>query len=235
MDQRERHDDLFEALRSLLDGRQVGIWTALPGIIQSFDAGVAAERAPTCVVQPAIQGRVTSLDPASGQTVTKFVNLPQLLDCPVQFPGGGGCSLTFPVKKGDECLVVFASRCIDAWWAQGGIQPPMEARMHDLSDGFVLLGYRSSPRAIANISTTKTQLRSDDGQAYVELDPTGHIVNAVAPGGFNVTGPLTVHGAVSITGGATIDTLKVTTSADLDNGNGTYIKTVAGQSTTAKA
>ena len=29
------------------------------------------------------------------------------------FPGGGGFALTFPVAAGDECLVVFASRCID--------------------------------------------------------------------------------------------------------------------------
>lgn len=203
MDIRERSGDLFEALRTQLDGRQVAIWTALPGIIQSFDPGEPGGEGPTCVVQPAIQGRVTSVDPGTGQATTKFVNLPQLLDCPVQFPAGGGCSLTFPVQKGDECLVVFASRCIDAWWAQGGVQPPMEARMHDLSDGFVLLGFRSNPRALANISTTTTQLRSDDGSTFVEVNPLGS-VNVTAPHGAVITGEVAITGSLDVSGNMTV-------------------------------
>ncbi|MFW8450019.1 Gp138 family membrane-puncturing spike protein, partial [Klebsiella pneumoniae] len=64
------------------------------------------------------------------------VNLPLLVDVPVVFPRGGGCTLTFPVKPGDECLVIFADRCIDFWWQSGGIQEPVDERMHDLSDAF---------------------------------------------------------------------------------------------------
>ena len=68
---------------------------------------------------------------------------------PVVFPGGGGFALTFPVAAGDECLVVFASRCIDAWWQSGGVGEPMEPRMHDLSDGFALIGVRSQPAHVS--------------------------------------------------------------------------------------
>lgn len=153
-----------------LDGRQTTIWTALPGIIESFDAAKM-----TCVVQPAIQGRNTTKD-----GVASFVNMPLLLDCPVVFPGGGGVTLTFPVKKGDEALVVLASRCIDGWWQLGGVQPQLEARMHDLSDGFALVGVRSQPRKLSGVSTAHAQLRSDDGEAFVDLDPTGHVVKIQA-------------------------------------------------------
>ena len=38
MDRRERLDDPVEAQRAALDGRQAEIWTALPGIFQSFDS-----------------------------------------------------------------------------------------------------------------------------------------------------------------------------------------------------
>ncbi|MDD2056621.1 hypothetical protein NPS58_04060 [Pseudomonas putida] len=163
----------------------------MPGIIQSFDPG-----AMTCTVQPAIQAYVR--DESGNLTST---NLPLLLDCPVQFPAGGGCTLTFPVAPGDECLVVFASRCIDSWWQSGGIQNQAELRMHDLSDGFALLGFRSQPRVIGAISGSAAQLRSDDGVAFVEVNPATHAINATTTGPLNLTAPLvTINGDVQVNG-----------------------------------
>lgn len=153
------------------------LWTALPGIVQSFDPV-----AMTCQVQPAIQGKVRSED----GTIT-LVNLPMLLDCPVVFPHGGGCSMTFPIKPGDECLVVFSSRAIDLWWQSGGVQAPVEMRMHDLSDGFVLVGAYSQPKVLQNVSTVAVQLRSDDGQAFFELNPETHNFTLTTPGNFSAT------------------------------------------------
>lgn len=195
MDRRERIDDPEVALRAAFDGLRARIWTALPGIIQNFDAS-----AMTCQVQPAVKIPVRNLD---GTIVT--VALPLLVDCPVQFPSGGNCTLTFPVAPGDECLVVFASRCIDSWWQSGGVQEQAELRMHDLSDGFVLLGFRSKPRALAGISTSTTQLRNDAGDTYVDLDPAGKIVKVKAPGGITLDAPMvTMTGAIAVqnSGGA---------------------------------
>lgn len=150
----------------------------------------------TCTVQPTIRMRARGPDGA----VTS-IQLPLLVDCPVQFPAGGNCTLTFPVAQGDECLVVFASRCIDGWWQSGGVQEQAEPRMHDLSDGFVLLGTRSRPRALSGVSTASTQLRSDDGATFLDLNPTTQKVKIVAPGGFDVVTPLaTFSMAVTITG-----------------------------------
>lgn len=191
MDRKERVDDELAALRTALRGWQVGMWTALPGVIESFDAD-----AQTCVAQPAIKIPVR----ASDGTVTTAA-LPPVVDCPVQFPSGGNCTLTFPVTQGDECLIVFASRSVDAWWQSGGVQEQAALRMHDLSDGFVLLGFRSRPRALAGVSGSSTQLRSDDGSTYIDLNPTLQKVRIVAPGGFDVIAPLsTFSAAVSITG-----------------------------------
>ena len=94
---------------------------ALPGVIQSFDPDTV-----TAVVQPAIRYIERDND---GNKATK--DYPLLVDVPVVFPRGGGCTLTFPVKEGDECLVIFADRCIDFWWQSGGIQEPVDGRMHD--------------------------------------------------------------------------------------------------------
>jgi phage baseplate assembly protein V len=132
-------------------------------------------------VQPAIQGKVRDEDGSA-----RLVNLPMLLDCPVVFPHAGGCSLTFPVQPGDECLAVFSCRAIDLWWQSGGVQPPVEVRMHDLSDGFVLPGPYSQPKVIPNVSTTSVQMRSDDGQAYVEINPSSHNITIKTPADVSV-------------------------------------------------
>ncbi|TXH35310.1 MAG: translation initiation factor IF-2 [Rhodospirillaceae bacterium] len=168
MDRRERYRDTQEAMRLVQDALQVRLHTALPGIIQKFDPV-----AMTCEVQAAITFNVMK-----GQGFTP-VELPPFVDCPVHFPSGGGFTLTFPIKPGDECLVIFAERCIDAWWESGGIQNQQEIRFHDLSDGFVIPKVWSQPNVIPAISTSTTQLRSDDGQTFVEVTPVN--VRAHAP------------------------------------------------------
>lgn len=198
MDRRERYNDPEEAFRVALEGGQSKVWTALPGIVQSFDAVKMV-----AVVQPAINGVIRNQDGSYSS-----IQLPLLLDCPVFFPSGGGVTLTFPVTKGDECLVVFSSRCIDSWWELGGIQGQAELRMHDLSDGFCLPGVRSQPRKIT-VSTAGAQLRTDDGLAFIEIDPASHAVkvntsgniDANAGGEISLTAPtITLNGVVNING-----------------------------------
>lgn len=176
MDRRERYNDPEEMMRLAMEGKQAQIWTALPCIIQSFNPA-----AMTCEAQPTVNGIVRQQDGSS-----KEVKMPLLLDCPVFFPGGGGVTLTFPISHGDECLVIFASRCIDSWWQQGGIKGQAELRMHDLSDGFIFAGVRSQPRAFT-VSTTSAQLRTDDGEAYVEINPDSKNINVLTPANVNVT------------------------------------------------
>lgn len=166
MDRRERRTTLHTAMLAFLEGAQAKIWTAFPAIVKSFDATKQ-----TCILLPATEVRVLQKD----GTYT-WVAITQLQDCPVIFPGGGGYTLTFPIQPGDEALVIIASRCIDSWWQQGGTvdnpasQPP-EIRMHDLSDGFAIVGPRSQPRKLSGVSTDACQLRSDDGETLVELSP----------------------------------------------------------------
>lgn len=167
-----------------MDSRLAGLWTALPGIIQSFNSSAL-----TCTVQPAITGKARQPDGAISE-----IQLPLLQDCPVVFPGGGGCILTFPLVAGDECLVVFASRCIDSWWQLGGVRGQAEYRMHDLSDGFVIPGPRSTPRATT--AAGKTQLRTENSSAIIEIE-NGKIRlkgNVTVEGNVNISGDLTVSG-----------------------------------------
>jgi hypothetical protein len=146
----ERYVDEESAFRQAFQGLQTGIWTAEPGIIQS----VLAQDGTTSV-QLAIKG--TTVNPDS---TTNLVNIVKLQKVPVKFFGGGGLFMTHPIAQGDDCLVVFARRCIDSWWQQGGVQAPFEFRLHDINDGFCIPGFFSVPRALANVSMTSIQLRS---------------------------------------------------------------------------
>ncbi|WP_107311350.1 Gp138 family membrane-puncturing spike protein [Burkholderia metallica] len=191
MDRRERTDDELEALKHAIGARLTEVWTALPGTVESFDPATM-----TVTVQPGTKDSIRNED---GTISTS--PFPLLTDCPVVWQGGGGVTATFPIAAGDECLIVFASRCIDAWWQSGGVQEQAEPRTHSLADGFALIGVRSRPRALSGVSATSAQLRSDDGATYIDLNPTLQKVKIVAPGGFDVVAPLsTFSAAVTITG-----------------------------------
>lgn len=177
MDRRERGADAQTALLAALAGQQSTIWTAIPcKVTKDLDVD---KRTVSC--QPSVKSRVQAADGSFS-----WVQLPLLVDVVVYFPEGGGVTLTFPVKAGDECLVVLASRCIDSWWERGGVQEQPDLRMHDLSDGFAFVGVSSVPRVISDISSSRAQFRSNDGEAYVELDPDTHYIKARTTGRFTV-------------------------------------------------
>jgi hypothetical protein len=201
MDPRERFQDLRVAVSAALDGRQAQIWTCLPAFIVSYDAVRQ-----TCQVQCTIG--IQTIDPLSNTSNPIIINIPVINDCPVVFPHGGGFSLTFPILPNDECLLHVSSRCIDGWWGQGGIVQQGDLRMHDLSDCFVMVGPRSLPNVLSAVSTSTVQLRSDDGQAYIEI-AGGHVVNIVTPSDVNIT----AGGSIKLQAGAGID---MTAATDID-------------------
>jgi hypothetical protein len=188
-DPRQRHADYLETVQTHQDGREAQIHTAMPATVVGYNPGTN-----TVQVQPAIQAVQTMAD-----GTTKPVTITELHDVPVVFQGGGGHVLTFPVGKGDDCLVVFAERSIDYWHQLGGTQKPSDWRMHDINDGFAFVGVRSTPHVPGGgagstknpgpaISTKTTQLRSDDGKMIIELDPAGPTINIAAAKDVNVSG-----------------------------------------------
>lgn len=182
-------NDSQASLRAALNGWQSSMWTAIPCIVVSVDY-----EAMTMVAQPAIQGEI---DLPDGTTQT--VNLPLLLDVPIVYPGAGDFIITFPIAAMDEVLVVFASRCIDSWWQSGVVSPPMEYRMHDLSDGFAIPGPRSQPNTVPDISETEIQVRNKAGTAFISIDEDGKI-KLTSPDSIEITGDVTVTGDVTADG-----------------------------------
>lgn len=217
MNNAERLDDAEEALRLAIESAQASMWTALPGTVVSVDLG-----AQTVSVQPTVQGSVTD-----ETNTSKLVNLPILVDVPIVWPRAGGFALTFPVAVGDEVLVVFASRCIDAWWQSGGIGAPAETRMHDLSDGFAILAPTSQPKKLSNVSASNVQLRNESGSTVVEITAggTARIIGAssvdIQAPTINWTGNIVHTGGTFISGGVTFGTHRhggITTGGGISGG-----------------
>lgn len=114
----------------LMEAMAENLHVALPGEIVSYNSSNR-----TATVQPVIRNWRQKETP------------PLLLDVPVFFPG----NFIIPVNKGDECLVVFADTCIDAWYQNSGVSTPISARRHDLSDGFAFVGFFSKKKATGGI------------------------------------------------------------------------------------
>lgn len=177
------------------------IRVAVPGIIQNFDA-----KEQTVRVQPAIREVVTGSD-----YTPAFIALPELLDVPVVLPRAGDYVITLPIRPGDECLVIFADQCIDAWWQSGGVQNQMDRRRHDLSDGFAILGVWSQPRRLNHYDSDGLKLLNTKTGSSMILDEKGVTIqgtltvigNSVMKGTMTVTGDSTMQGAL-VAGGVNL-------------------------------
>lgn len=154
----ERAGDKDEPLRRLFDSIMSSLRVAVPGIIESFDPDTQ-----TATVRVAVREKVLN------EGVTEDVEIPILPDVLVSMPRAGGFVLAVPVKKGDECLVVFGDTCIDSWFQSGGVQDQMDRRRHDLSDAIAIVGLWSQPRALVDFPTDAAQLRTDSGNTMVEV------------------------------------------------------------------
>lgn len=173
----ERTQDKIEFYQRFKDNIGFDLRVAAPGIIKEVDYAQQ-----TCTVQIAIREKLNF----NGNL--EWAEIPLLLDVPFFVYSGGGYCLTLPIKSGDDCLVVFADNCIDAWWQSGGIQNQVERRRHDFSDGFAIIGFRSQPSTVSSYSSGTAQLRNASGNTYLEI--SGDNINIVASGNIKINGAI---------------------------------------------
>lgn len=99
---------------------------------------------------------------------TQQIPYPLLTHCPVLVLSGGAGRITFPIAKGDPCLVLFNDRDLDNWFESGALAVPNSFRTHSLSDGLVMVGFRHSANKLAGISATDTEL--GQGNTVIGMD-----------------------------------------------------------------
>jgi hypothetical protein len=151
---------IFEALKEL--------HTSMPGIIESFNTETQTAR-----VQPAIR-RIFKTNDGEKEILTP-TDIPLLINVPVIFSGGGGYSVTFPLDKGDECLLIFAERSIDRWYKFGGVRDPGGKRFHSFSDAVAIPGLRSLPNVIESFTSGRIEIRNNDRTSFMSIEDDGTI------------------------------------------------------------
>jgi phage baseplate assembly protein gpV len=180
---------------ALKDSIFQGLRVALPAVVKAFRTGPPAVVDIVAASKELFQLNTGSDSAVSLQTVS--VNLPLIQDVPVLVPSAGGWSLTFPIKAGDECLIVFSDTALDAWLQNGGVDnEPISCRRHDLSDAVAIFGLRSTPRGLPSYSTSSAQLRNDDASVVIDLAPAGITITAPAVT-VNCSGAANVNAASS--------------------------------------
>lgn len=193
--------NLAANIKQGVDAHLKDVHTSMPGIIETFNAATQIAS-----VQPAIK-RIFKLNDGEQEILTPTA-LPILINVPVQFPRGGGFSLTFPVKKGDECLLVFCERSIDNWHKFGGIKKPGAKRFHSLSDATAFVGLSSLVNKVPNYDPINTELKKDDGTVSISLNNNNSMSiyadsDVIITSGttVDITAPLiTITGNLEITG-----------------------------------
>lgn len=227
MDLRERINDDEEMIRTAIEQALSNFWTSAPARVLSFDPG-GEGRGPSVNLQITQKGFVKKAD--GTQTA---VDIPVLQSVPVHYPSGGGMNITFPIAVGDEGMVTFTSRSADTWQQSGGDQQPSDASNNGLSNGYFQPGLRSNPRSIPNISTTQTEIRSDDGNTKISLSGAGGVgiatdkavgisaANGVSIGGGS--GETTITGTVRIIGELIVNDIVFSAHkhTDVQTGGGT--------------
>lgn len=106
-----------------------------------------------------------------------------LVDVPVMTMQAGGFMVTFPVKAGDDCLVLFAQKGYDHWLYSGssetglldGTPTPEHYRAFSLMDGICIVGLRPITRAIPNYNPNDAEFRNESNSQKIVLREDGNI------------------------------------------------------------
>lgn len=160
---------LTTLLRLAVGRELMDIHTALPGVVEEYDAATRRAR-----VIPAIP---LLLDDGS------VMDRPPITDVPVLFPSGGGLSLLFPLQRNDPVLLLFSQRGLDGFKVGYRSGLPARGPIFDMSDAMALAGFGALTTSPA--SATGTSLQTDDGATSVVVEPSGE-VNITAAGPVSV-------------------------------------------------
>lgn len=155
----------------------------------------------------------------------KVFTPPPLIECPVYFAGGSQYFIEHQINPGDECLLVFSQRCIDAWMTTGGVANNPILRFHDFSDAVIFPGVRSQPNKIASFENNGVRLRNKAGDKFIWLKNDGTaeitVTTLKVNGNIEHAGDQTTTGTINADTSVTTPTVTASTSVTAPQVTGT--------------
>ena len=101
--------------------------------------------------------------------------------------------ITYPLKEGDECILLFSDREIESWFINGNVNPEIYPRLHDLTDAVAIVGLRSLPNMISILTNA---LHLFYGSSDIQLLENQININSTL---LNIVGNTTQTGTITAT------------------------------------
>jgi hypothetical protein len=153
-----------QVVNQAIEKALVHTWTAIPGIVDSFNPEKQIASVKVVVKQEY---------PKWGAGETAERDHPILSYVPVCFPGGSRFHITYNLEPGDTGLVIFSARALDDWLEHGKILKPAVRRKHSFSDALFLPGFRSFPEVITEFQPDGIEIRNKSRTSYIRLNDNG--------------------------------------------------------------
>lgn len=126
---------------------------------------------------------------------------PPMTNVPYMSLCGGTAGLTFPITKGDECLLFVCDYDYNSWYLTGENSIPEQRRRHDISDSIALVGLHNNTRLINPYSSDVKLFRN--ATSYMEIKQS--VIDIITSSAVNITAPTTnISGDCNIGGNNTV-------------------------------
>ena len=157
----ERHTPtLASVMNTFVRDYLKGHHTMLPAVVDSFNSSTQRAKVKIAYSQELFSGEKLAY--------------PVLVDVPVFMMRWGGFTISMPVKKGDECGILFSERSLSRFKKFGVTNdPPTDVRFFDLSDGWAVCGLNSDKNKIPNYDSENLVIKSDNGSTAFTLTDDG--------------------------------------------------------------
>lgn len=152
---------LAQVILEAIESRLVDLHTAIPGIVDSYDAATQTASVKPCIKRKYSDGSI--------------VDLPVINKVPVVIPSGGGFFASFPIQKNDSVLLVFSERSLEYWKETGGVVNPGDPRKFHIADAFAIPGGLAKPSVFTNTDPEKLVIGHKDGNAEIHADKNGPV------------------------------------------------------------
>lgn len=156
--------NLNTILRAAIRNRIADVRTAIPAMIDSYDAATQTCTATIAVRLPAADGTAQEIPP--------------LPDVPVKWQRGGGYFCSMPLAKGDPGLLVFCEADFAAWRTSGEVSDAATERRHGLY-AYFLPGGCADGDELADAAADALVIGKDGGPT-IRVDGAGIKLGASA-------------------------------------------------------